>query len=249
MTPRYDQPQVATDYERLRNRPEGVAIWCDRIGAWFEVSMLQSRVLDVGSGTGIWANAIADRFQVDVVGVEPGAGMRSVAAERRNPLVSYVAGAAGALPLSDSAVTAGWLSTVVHHFPDLDVAAAELRRVLATPAPLLIRNWFADRLDGIETLEHFPSAGDRLRGWMTVSEVVDVFERHDFAFAGLERVETPGLDDYDQVLAAMPQQRNSDSLLSNLDDDVWEAGLASIRLARDRGRHPRPLGLDLLVFH
>jgi SAM-dependent methyltransferase len=211
--------------------------------------MLQSRVLDVGSGTGIWSNAIADRFHLDVVGVEPGAGMRSVAAERRHPLVTYLAGSAAALPLADCTATAAWLSTVVHHFPDLDGAAAELRRVLATPAPLLIRNWFADRFDGIEATEHFPSVGERLSGWRTVGEVVDVLERHDFGFAGLERVETPGLDDYDQVLAAMPQQRHSDSLLSDLDDDEWEAGLASIRRARDRGERPRPLGLDLLVFH
>jgi SAM-dependent methyltransferase len=224
-------------------------VWCDRIGAWFEVSMLQTRVLDLGSGTGIWSAAIADRFGVDVVGVEPGAGMRSVAAERAHPRVDVVAGSAAAIPLADCTATSAWLSTVVHHFHDLAVVATELRRVLATPAPVLIRNWFADRLDGVGLLQHFPTAGERMAAWLTVSEVVDVFERCDFGFAGLERIEEPGAVDYGQLLDALPQMRRSDSLFAGMSDDDWDAGVASVRCARDRGERPRPLGLDLLVFH
>jgi SAM-dependent methyltransferase len=238
------------DYERTRYpTSERIDAWCARIGAWFEVSMPQTRVLDLGSGTGIWSAAIADRFCVDVVGVEPAAGMRSVAADRGNPRVDVVAGSAAAIPLADCTATSAWLSTVVHHFDDLTVAAQELRRVLATPAPVLIRNWFADRLDGVGLLQHFPAAGGWMKQWRTLYEVVEIFERCDFGFAGLERIEESGPVDYDQLLEALPRMRHSDSLFAGLDDADWEAGVASVRRARDRGDVPGPLGLDLLVFH
>lgn len=86
-------------------------------------------VLDVGAGTGAWATAFTDWFGVRVVGVEPAGAMRSRATHR--PLL---AGDAVALPLRDGTADAAWLSTVIHHVPDLDVAARELRRVLR-PGP------------------------------------------------------------------------------------------------------------------
>ncbi|MBK7726769.1 MAG: methyltransferase domain-containing protein [Dehalococcoidia bacterium] len=38
------------------------------------------------------------------------------------------------MPLADLSAGAAWISTVIHHIPNLPAAAAEIRRVL-TPEP------------------------------------------------------------------------------------------------------------------
>jgi hypothetical protein len=73
-------------------------------------------------------------------------------------------GNASALPLPDESADAAWLSLVIHHIPDLGVAAHEIRRVLRPGAPVLIRQGFPDRyrpsgnlsLDRIELVRWFP---------------------------------------------------------------------------------------------
>ena len=94
------------------------------------------RLLDVGAGTGSWAAALTRWFPgVDVLAVEPSAAMRDRCVHR-----PVVAGEATALPLRAGTVDAVWLSTVIHHLPDLAAAARELRRVLRPGGPVLIRS-------------------------------------------------------------------------------------------------------------
>lgn len=246
---RYDDADVARDYEATRYRfPEVLGLWCDLMAPWFEVGPLQRRVLDVGAGTGIWSAAIAERFAVPVVGVEPATGMRAVARSRAHPLVAHVAGVADALPLPDGSATAAWLSTVIHQFPDLPAAVAELRRVLAPEAPVLIRTFFPERHHDNDLYVHFPDARRQPVLSLAVDPVVAVFEEAGFRRAGLETVLEPRETTYDAILARLPKARFADSSLAGLTDDQWEAGLASIRATRDRGEPPAPFGLDLLVF-
>lgn len=86
-----------------------------------------SRLLDLGAGTGSWSRNFAGWFPgVEVVAVEPSAAMRELSVFQQ----PILAGHAAAIPLADSSVDAVWISTVIHHVPDLIAAAAELRRVL-----------------------------------------------------------------------------------------------------------------------
>ena len=101
---RYDEIQVASEFDRVRDRrPESVEIWCRHIATHLDAHNgvdHPRRVVDVGSGTGIWSKAIATRCDVSVVGVEPSDGMRGRAAQaHQHEHVRYVAGAAGTLPL------------------------------------------------------------------------------------------------------------------------------------------------------
>jgi ubiquinone/menaquinone biosynthesis C-methylase UbiE len=139
-------------------------------------------VVDVGSGTGIWAKMIAEWFGVDVVGVEPSVGMRSRAIEYRpHPRVHYVGGKAEHLPLRDASCDAAWMSTVVHHFADLVNAARDVRRVVTDGGPVLVRQSFSGRHDGILWTRAFPSAlrlaEDR---HPTIEAVLEAFEKADF---------------------------------------------------------------------
>ena len=187
-----------TDYDRMAGRyDDGRAFPLEQLDGWRRAvaGLVPTRsaapMLDVGSGTGIWAYAFARWFGCRVVGVEPSSGMRAqAAAKRSHRKIVYLGGRADAIPVCDRSCGAAWLSTVIHHFGDLAAAAVELRRVLRLGAPVLIREGFTGRTDGIPWLRYFPEAlavTDRF--WPTVDTVVDAFAPAGFEFETLQPVE------------------------------------------------------------
>ena len=102
-------------------------------------------LLDVGAGTGTFAAAFSEWFDVSVVAVEPSAAMRGHIA--RAPAVRVLEGNASSLPLPDGSADTAWLSLVLHHIPDLEAAAHEIRRVLRPGAPVLIRGGVSGGVD------------------------------------------------------------------------------------------------------
>lgn len=89
------------------------------------------RVLDIGSGTGEHARALAEAVGEtgQVVGVDPNEGMRAEAA-RRAPKAHFVDGDAYALPLPDASVDAVTCERLYQHLDDPDRATREIARVL-----------------------------------------------------------------------------------------------------------------------
>ena len=83
--------------------------------------------LDLGSGTGRFAPALAPAFG-PVTGVEPAAAMRRIAEAPAHPDVSYLSGSAEAIPLPDASVDYTLMFLVWHHVRDQARAAAELTR-------------------------------------------------------------------------------------------------------------------------
>jgi ubiquinone/menaquinone biosynthesis C-methylase UbiE len=105
------------------------------------------RVLDVGSGPGLFLEAAAARGAM-AVGVDPSARMRRLALRRvpdgLRPRITVVEGSAEHLPLEDGAATVAWAVASLHHWSDPDAGLAEVRRVLAPGGRLLV----AERLAG-----------------------------------------------------------------------------------------------------
>lgn len=89
------------------------------------------RVLDIGSGTGEHARALAEAVGKDgqVVGVDPNEGMRAEAA-RRAPKARFVDGNIYDLPFPDGSVDAVTCERLFQHLEDPDRAAREIARVL-----------------------------------------------------------------------------------------------------------------------
>lgn len=244
---RYDQ--VAEDFDEVRDRRrDAQEVWCRRAAAYLPVPA-PGPIVDVGAGTGIWSRALADTFEVEVHAVEPSAGMRAWAERAHaHPSVEYKAGVADDLPLPDESVSAAWLSTVVHQFPDLDAATRELRRVVEPGGPVLIRGGYPGRQDEIELFHLFPGAMRVAETWPRLGRVITAFEDAGFTFEAIERVREPTFVTYDEMLELVPVMRRSDTALVDLDDEAWEKGLAAIERARAAGEKPWPLGMDLLVL-
>ncbi len=115
----YRDPRLAGAYQRGNQMP------ARSLRAWAEVvtSYGPKRadvVLDVGTGTGMFAAAIAELDDSRItVGVDPSSSMLVVALRRNNhPRVSYVAGHAAALPIATDSCDLVLLSRVIHHLAD-----------------------------------------------------------------------------------------------------------------------------------
>jgi ubiquinone/menaquinone biosynthesis C-methylase UbiE len=243
----YDR--VGADFDAVRDRrPDAQKVWLDRVARHLADQEV-SAVVDVGSGTGIWAKAIAMRFGCTVHAVEPSDGMRARAREAHpHPRVEYLPGRCDALPLADESVGAAWLSTVIHQFPDLGSAARELRRVIEPGGKVFVRSGYPGRQDEIELFQIFPSAMRVAEQWPRLGRVITAFEDAGFVFDSIERVREPTFDTYEEVLELLPAMRRSDSALVDLDDEHWEKGIAAIERAIAAADRPLPLGMDLLVM-
>ena len=200
------------------------------------------RLLDLGAGTGSWARAFIDWFPgVEVVAVEPSAAMRA-----RCVFAPLVAGDAGHLPLAGGSVDGAWLSTVIHHVPDLAATARELRRVLRPGAPVLIRSAFAGRHEAITLFDYFPEAVRVLDTYPSIAEVGAAFAAAGFATAAVEavpQVTAPSLRE-----AAAGLRRAAPTPLQLITDAEYAAGIQRLREAARTVDGPVVDALDLLVL-
>lgn len=199
------------------------------------------RILDLGAGTGTWAATLASWYGISVVAVEPSPAMRAHARCRY-----MIAGHATAIPLAPATMHGAWLSTVIHHLPDLPAAARELRRVLRPGAPVLIRNAFPGRHHGIGLFRYWPEAITALNTFPSIAQVSTAFAAAGFSYVALEPVQqltAPSL-----AAIAATARRESHTPLMLISDSAWEAGLARLRAAATTQPGPVTDTLDLLVL-
>ncbi len=248
MSPRTDYESMARVYDRGRTFSlDQLAELRVVLTEYLEGENL--RVLDLGSGTGIFAEALAAWFDVSVVGVEPSRAMRQKALEKVAGRVSYLGGEAEHIPLADRTCDCAWLSTVLHHVRDRARCARELRRVLQAGGRVLIRSGFGDRLDGVRWLRYFPSAQNIAAGrWPTVESTAEVFTTAGFeveALHSIPEIVAPNLSAYYERIAV-----RASSTLTLIDDDEFEQGIERLRLeaAAASGTEPVVDERDLLVL-
>jgi SAM-dependent methyltransferase len=226
--------QRRTDYERMaaiydtgRDLPlEWIDAWPPLLEPYLSSPVLP--VLDLGSGTGLWSEALAIWFDADIVGIEPSDAMRREAVGKGlPPQVALVGGDAERIPLKGGSCWCAWLSTVLHHFTDLKVCASELHRVIRVDGTVLIRNSFGDRLDGIHWLDFFPVAKElAARRWPTVEATAQAFKSAGFEVEKLvsvpEIIASNFRAYYDRIRVRVS------STLNLISDDAFEAGLAQL---------------------
>lgn len=238
----YDQ-QTAAGYKSVREIPrDGLLEWRDAVQRHFSGETL----LDLGAGTGQFATAFLAWFDFDVIAVEPSAAMRAQIPSE----VRALPGDASAIPLPDGSVDGAWISLVLHHIPDLEAAAREIRRVLRHGAPVMIRGGVAPtQPDRIENVRWFPETAGMTATYPSIDETCAIF-----ATAGFERhtrelvCETrPGtLADY---LAQVDTLRYADTTIRGLSDEEFERGKERIRRAVAESRADARVNcLDFLVL-
>jgi SAM-dependent methyltransferase len=248
----YDD-QTAAAFQTVREVPrEGLAAWRDAVRRHLRPGPGLT-LADIGAGTGAWSAAFADWFGIGVIAVEPAAAMR--ARIPRRPDIEVYAGDATALPLPDGSAGAAWLSTVIHHVPDLPAAAREIRRVLRPGAPVLIRQAFPGRSGRIELVRWFPETTRVIDTYPSVEQTCEAFAAAGFARVALEQVPQTSPASLAAFLGQADTFRHADTTMRGLTDEEFQRGKERIRRAvreaeapGSAAAGPRTSWLDLLVL-
>jgi SAM-dependent methyltransferase len=162
-------------------------------------------------------------------------------------------GNASALPLPDESADAAWLSLVIHHIPDLGVAAHEIRRVLRPGAPVLIRQGFPGRLDRVELVRWFPETARTVDTYPSVTDTCKAFAAAGFHQDALEQVRETWPISLADFLGQVDTFRHADTTMRSLSEEEFLRGRERLRRAvRDAedtaNPEPRSNWLDLLVL-
>lgn len=246
----YDE-RTAGAYRSVREVPrDGLLEWRDAVRRHLHPAPGMT-VVDIGAGTGQFAAALADWFDIDVVAVEPSEAMRDRIP--RTPAIEARAGDASHLPLADQSAGAAWLSLVIHHIPDLQEAAREIRRVLLPGAPVLIRQGFPGRVDGVELVRWFPETARTVDAYPSVADTCDAFAAAGFQQVALEPVRETYSASLADFLGQLDSFRDADTTMRTLTDDAFRRGKARVRRAvRDAAGTASPEvrsnWLDLVVL-
>jgi ubiquinone/menaquinone biosynthesis C-methylase UbiE len=208
-------------------------------------------LVDIGAGTGTFARAFRDWFDLSVVAVEPSAAMRDRIPP--TPAIRVLAGDASALPLPDGSADAAWLSLVIHHIPDLRGAAREIRRVLRPGAPVLIRQGFPGRLDRVELVRWFPETARAVDTFPAVGDICEAFAAAGFHQDALEQVRETYPNSLADLLGQVDTFRQADTTMRSLTEDEFLRGKERLRRAvrhAENTANPetRSNWLDLLVL-
>jgi SAM-dependent methyltransferase len=251
----YDE-QTAAAFKAVREVPrDGLSEWREAVRRHLRPSRGMTLV-DVGAGTGAFAAAFSDWFDVNVLAVEPSAAMRDQIP--RTPAIRALEGSASALPLPDASADAAWLSLVIHHIPDLGVAAHELRRVLRPGAPVLIRGGMSHQglpvgYDGIELVRWFPETARTVDTFPSVEDTCEAFAAAGFHQDAHEQVRETYPASLADFLGQVDTFRQADTTMRGLTEEEFLRGKERLRRAVRRvgttaNPDTRSNWLDLLVL-
>lgn len=246
----YDE-QTAAAFKAVREVPrDGLSEWREAVRRHLHPSQ-GTTLVDIGAGTGQFAAAFSDWFGLSVLAVEPSAAMR--AQIPRTPAIQVFEGDAAALPLPDESADAAWLSLVIHHIPDLEAAAHEIRRVFRPGAPVLLRQGFPGRLQGVELVRWFPETARTVDAYPSVQDTCDAFAAAGFRQEALERVRETYPISLADFLGQVDTFRHADTTMRGLTEEEFLRGKERLRRAVRQGEDAaspaaRSNWLDLLVL-
>ena len=245
----YDTTEIPIVYDRGRDHGPGVIdLWMNVVASYVGPQRID-RILDLGCGTGRFSEALADRFDADVVGVDPSEKMLEQARNKmRDRRVRYEPGSGEAIPLPDNAVDLIFMSMSFHHFEDRTLAARECRRVLKHGGCAILRTGTHDRIPSYPYLEFFPPSRPIMEDVLpTIAAIREVFESAGFSVVSADIVTqqiAPDLATYVEKVAV-----GADSVLAQLSQEDFQAGLKAMRtFAASAGDEAVCEPIDVLVF-
>jgi SAM-dependent methyltransferase len=193
-----------------------------------------SRVLDVGCGTGIVAIAARRRVGTngEVIGVDPNEGMLAVA-RRSEPSIDWRSATAESLPVAGRSIDRTISQFAAMFFTDREAAVNEMARVTVLGGTVTIATWAGlDRTPGYEAMvalindELGEEAANALRAPFVLGEVEDVRQLLTPLGTDIRVDELPGTARF----ASIADWVHTDVrgwTLADLVDDAGEAALVS----------------------
>ena len=245
----YDKTEIPVGYDRGRDHgPEVLQLWMNVISAAVGAERINT-ILDLGCGTGRFSEALAARFDAEVVGIDPSEKMLEQAQRKlRDSRVRYEPGRAEAIPLPNDSVDLIFMSMSFHHFEDHALVARECRRVLRDGASAVLRTGTRERIPSYPYVEFFPESGPILKECLpTVAFIHEVFESAGFSTVSSDIIIQTIAPDY--ALYAEKLSAGADSVLAQLSPGDFQAGIQATRAhAACAGDKPVCEPIDVFVF-
>jgi ubiquinone/menaquinone biosynthesis C-methylase UbiE len=225
----YDATDIASAYDRGRDHgPAFLDLWMNVVSSHVNGQHIET-VLDLGCGTGRFTDALRERFDAEVIGIDPSEKMLAQARSKLSgPGIRYEIGRAESIPLPDNSVDLIFMSMIFHHLEDPALAARECRRVLRDGGTAFVRTGIRERVSSYPYFDFFPESGPILEEVLpTKATVFEVFEAAGFRTITEELVIqeiAPSYAAYAEKLAA-----KADSVLARLSGRDFDAGMRALR--------------------
>jgi ubiquinone/menaquinone biosynthesis C-methylase UbiE len=245
----YDQTTMPSAYDAGRGySPAVLAFWLRTIATPLVGDHIGD-ILDLGCGTGRYTAALATRFGATAVGVDPSEKMLAEARKKGGANVRFLRGSAESTPLADASVDMVFMSMVFHHFSNPLKAAQECRRVLRPGGVACLRAGATDWIDSYPYVPFFPDIRPLLKKDLkSVAFMESTFEAAGFRLDHYEVVESPVAGNWTEYAEKVAHR--ADSILTQLTDDAFAAGLAGLlQHARQAPQNERVIEpTDFFVF-
>ena len=225
----YDATEMAAAYDRGRDHgPEVLDLWMNVVASHLRDQRIKA-ILDLGCGTGRFSEALAVRFDAEVIGIDPSKKMLEQAQrKRRDSRIRYELGRGESIPLPDKSVDLIFMSMIFHHFDNPALAARECRRVLRDQATGFLRAGTRERISSYPYVDFFPESRTILEECLPTNTFVrEVFEAAGFRTVTLEVVTQEIAQSY--AAYAEKLSAGADSVLASLSPSDFEAGMEALR--------------------
>ena len=225
----YDATDIPIAYDRGRDHgPEVLNLWMNVVSSHVKGQPIRT-ILDLGCGTGRFSEALAVRFDAEVIGIDPSTKMLEQARSKQPCRRSrYELGHGESIPLAADSVDLVFMSMVFHHFDNPTLAAVECRRVLRSGGTVFLRGGIRDHIALYPYVDFFPESVRVLEECLSTSAFVrEVFESTGFRTVNSEVVTqeiAPSYGAYAEKLAA-----GADSVLASLTESEFAAGMQALR--------------------
>ena len=244
----YDTTEIARTYDKGRDHgPEVLDLWMNTIAAYVEPPSVHT-ILDLGCGTGRFSEALAAHFDAQVFAVDPSKKMLEQARSKQVERVSYVLGSGESIPLDTNSVDLIYMSMIFHHFRDPRLAVRECRRVLREGGTAFMRTGTQEHIPSYPYVPFFPASRPIMHEVLPTSSFIqDVFVAAGFRLVTLDVITqtiAPNHMVYADKLAT-----GSDSVLAQLSQDEFQAGIEAVRAYASRVNNEAITEpIDLFVF-
>jgi ubiquinone/menaquinone biosynthesis C-methylase UbiE len=224
----YDQTTMPSAYDAGRSyAPAVLEFWLRTIAAPLGGDLIAD-ILDLGCGTGRYSAALAAHFEAHVVGVEPSEKMLAEARRKGGRNVRFLRGAGEAVPLADASVDMVFMSMVFHHFDRPREVVRECRRVLRRGGVACLRAGATDWIDSYPYVPFFPDTRKLLcKDLRSVDLIEKTFADEGFRQIHHEIVRSAVAASWTEYAEKLAYR--ADSILTQLTDEDFEAGLAALR--------------------
>jgi ubiquinone/menaquinone biosynthesis C-methylase UbiE len=245
----YDATEIPRVYDKGRDHgPQLLELWMDAVASHIEKSAIHT-ILDLGCGTGRFSEALATRFNAEVIAIDPSTKMLDQARSKKvDPRVRYEHGSGEAIPLPNNSVDLIFMSMSFHHFQDPSLASRECRRVLRERGKVFVRTGTRERISSYPYVEFFPETlpimNEVLPSSSLICEIFATAGFRLFALGLITQTIAPNHMVYAEKLAT-----RADSVLVRLSQAEFQNGIEAIR-AHASFVHDQVITepIDLFVF-